>query len=69
MILIDLEVEVVVPSSEEYRDPELTTNESFFELLICADMSGSACLSLVLVIILYALLTIILRYLRCSRFC
>lgn len=41
MILIDLEVEVVVPSSEEYRDPELTTNESFFELLICADMSGS----------------------------
>jgi len=50
MILIDLEVEVVVPSSGEYRDPELIANERLAELPFCVDMSGSACLCLVLVI-------------------
>lgn len=52
MILIDLVVEVVDASLEEYGDPDVTTSERFAELPISADTAEPACLFLVLVILL-----------------
>jgi len=52
MISIDLVVEVVLASLEEYGDPDVAMSERFVELPICADIAEPACLFLVLVILL-----------------